>query len=100
MTANFLTDATAVVNEPTLGELQGVLDSTLGANWAVDGDQLTFTPTSWDFTIEVAGIPLSDIPGPAVGQSASATFTCSGDHLQVNIDNPAVRIPSSFDRVG
>ncbi len=100
MTADFVTQATISGNHPDLGRLEGIIDGLFVVDWVVDGDLLTYTTTSFDFDVAIDGFPFPDAPGPAEGDQASVNFTCSGDQLEIAPNNPAVRLPAQWTRVG
>ena len=99
-TADFLTQASVLITVPDFGELEGSMDSVNRVDWSVEGDVMTFTTTEFNLDLAVDGFPIPEVPGPAPGESGSATFTCNGDTLELEADNPLARIPTRLNRVG
>jgi hypothetical protein len=98
-TAEFVTQASVSAETNELGTIDGSMDGLNVVDWAVDGDTLTYTTTSFELTLAVGDLPLPEVPGPAPGESASATFSCEGDTLELTPDNPLVRLPQRLTRV-
>ncbi len=99
-TADFVTQAVASGTDPALGRLTGSIDATMGVTWMVEGERLSYTTTSWDMELLIADQPFPGVPGPTIGETASVTFTCTGDVMTIDSAEGALPLPTRWNRVG